>query len=82
MAFEKGKKKTGGRKTGTPNKLTGQIRDLLKSIYEVELENIPDFLEEISVRERLDFIIRITPYILPKLDSWTVFTLKKVNFEI
>jgi len=30
MPFEQGKEKTGGRKKGTPNKLTKEIRDLLK----------------------------------------------------
>ncbi len=68
MAFEKGREKTRGRRKGTPNILTHLIRNLLKSIYEDELENISEYLEELSVKERLDFILKITPYILPKLD--------------
>ena len=69
MPFEQGKEKTGGRKKGTPNKLTKEIRDLLKSIYEEEIENIPIYLADLKPKEKLDFLIRITPYILPKVET-------------
>jgi len=69
MAFEKGKGKTGGRQKGTPNKMTKEIRDLLKSIYETELEKVPQYLEELTPKERINFIIKISPFILPRLDS-------------
>lgn len=34
MAFAKGKVKTGGRKAGTPNKATAEIKDLARSLLE------------------------------------------------
>lgn len=34
MAFQKGKKKTGGRKAGTPNKATVEIKELAQSLLE------------------------------------------------
>ena len=81
MAFQKGKTKTGGRKKGTPNRLSNQIRDLLKSIYEDELEKLPEYLEELTTKERLDFVIKITPYILPKLDRIHYEKGEPINFS-
>lgn len=34
MAFRKGKPKTGGRKAGTPNKATAEIKDVARSLLE------------------------------------------------
>ena len=34
MPFQKGKQKTGGRKAGTPNKATVEIRELARSLLE------------------------------------------------
>ena len=34
MAFAKGKAKTGGRKAGTPNKATAEIKDVARSLLE------------------------------------------------
>ncbi len=69
MPFEKGRVKTGGRQAGTPNKFTKEIRDILKSVYEQELENIPKYLKDLSSKERLDFLLKITPYVLPQVNK-------------
>ena len=81
MAFEKGKTKTGGRKKGTQNRLSNQIRNVLKSIYDDELENLPKYLEELTTKERIDFIIKITPYILPKLETVHYKEGEPINFS-
>ncbi|MHA1482482.1 MAG: hypothetical protein ACTSQA_03475 [Candidatus Heimdallarchaeaceae archaeon] len=62
-------KKYGGRKKGTPNKLTKELRDLLKDIVYHELENIEERLDELDEKERLDMIIKLMPYVFPKLSS-------------
>ncbi len=59
--------KTGGRVKGTPNKLTKEIRIVLKNLMAKEIENLPDILEQLEPRERADLLMKIMPYVLPKV---------------
>lgn len=65
--FEKGRNKTGGRKKGTPNKDTKQIKDFFKSL--INENQIQLDLEDLQPIERLNFISKILPYILPKAEA-------------
>ena len=60
--------KTGGRKEGTPNKVTQAMRDRLQDVLEGELANLGDLIEEVSARDRLQFIIKLIPFLLPKAE--------------
>ena len=51
MAFEQGHKKQGGRTKGVPNRLTKEMRSVLKDIVYNEL--IQDTLESLTAKERL-----------------------------
>lgn len=59
-------KKHGGRIKGTPNKLTKEMRVLLKGIVFNELETIQDKLDKLDDKERLETLIKLLPYVLPK----------------
>ena len=59
--------KTGGRSAGTENHTTKEVRKVLKDIIDKELVNIGDLLNELQSKERLEFIIKLLPYVLPKL---------------
>ncbi len=59
--------KTGGRTKGTPNRLTKELRSLLKNILHIELERIQEYLEQLEPKERLEIIIKMMPYVLPKI---------------
>ena len=48
MPFEKGHKKLGGRKQGIPNKSTTQIRELLNSVLQEEIERVPEHFNAIK----------------------------------
>ena len=61
-------KKYGGRQKGTPNKLTIELRTILKNVLYNELENIEELLESLEPKERLELVIKIIPFILPKVD--------------
>lgn len=61
--------KTGGRTEGTPNRLTNEIREVLKSIIEKELEHLPNQLEKLEPKERLEIMVKLLPYIIPKLSE-------------
>ena len=45
--FQKGKPKTGGRKTGSSNKVTTELRDKLQSIIEMTVDELPKLLETV-----------------------------------
>jgi len=61
-------KKTGGRVAGTPNKVTSELRKTLKAIVASELESLPGTLVELSPRERLDLLIKLLPFCMPKVN--------------
>ncbi len=61
--------KTGGRTVGTVNKTTKEIRTVLKSVINNELSNIETLLTELPTKERLELIIKLIPYVLPKVEN-------------
>jgi len=62
-------KKYGGRKKGTPNRLTKELRTLLKDVLYSELETIDERLELLEPKERLELVIKLMPYAFPKVVS-------------
>ena len=62
-------KKYGGRKKGTPNRLTKELRTLLKDVLYSELETIDERLDLLEPKERLDLVIKLMPYAFPKVVS-------------
>lgn len=64
-------KKTGGREKGTPNKLTQTHRELIQSIFDSELRSgkIESELEKLQGREYIEAILKLTGFVLPKLNS-------------
>lgn len=59
--------KTGGRKKGTPNKLTGMVRDMISDSVSKELQSLPYLLDQLEPREKIDAIIKLLPYLIPKI---------------
>ncbi len=61
--------KTGGRTAGTPNKVTSELRKTLKGIVAAELDGLPQTLAELPARERLELLIKLLPFCLPKVNT-------------
>ena len=61
--------KTGGREQGTPNQLTKELRSILKNILARELESIPDNLNKLEPKDRLEMLIKLIPFVLPKVEA-------------
>jgi hypothetical protein len=61
--------KTGGRTSGTPNRTTKEIRTVLKGVINNELLNIETLLSGMPPKERLEVVIKLIPYVLPKIDT-------------
>jgi hypothetical protein len=62
-------KKFGGREKGTPNKLTAELRSALKDVLYEEIEQIPHRLDELEAKDRLEQLIKLMPYVFPKVQS-------------
>ena len=60
--------KTGGRREGTPNRLTKELRVSLKNILAKEIENIPTTLYKLQPKDRLEMVIKLLPFIMPKVE--------------
>lgn len=68
-------KKFGGRKKGTPNKLTTDIREAYKQILVNNLSNIDRWLNETAKKspdKALQLMIRISEFVVPKLQNTTL----------
>jgi len=61
--------KYGGREKGTPNRMTKELRSVLKDVLYQELEQIQEHLETLNSKERVELLIKLMPYILPKVTS-------------
>ena len=59
--------KTGGRTAGTENKTTKEVRTVLKEVINNELINIESLLYKLQPKERLELVIKLMPFVLPKL---------------
>lgn len=58
--------KTGGRTVGAVNKTTKETRELIQSIVSKQFEDIDDLLDKLEPKERIDAIIKLLPYVVPK----------------
>jgi len=61
--------KSGGRKKGTPNKLTKELREALKDVIFNELENIESNLEKLEPKDRVELLIKLMPFVIPKVEK-------------
>lgn len=61
--FEKG---FGGREKGTPNKVTKELRTILRAFVSKELDGIEKRVETLTDKERLEFLLKVLPFVAPK----------------
>ena len=62
-------KKYGGRTKGTPNKITNEIRKKLKNIVDNELDILEDTLKHLESKQRLEILIKLIPFVVPKVQT-------------
>jgi len=63
---KKGSPKTGGRQAGTPNKVSGNIKEFLASVIDENREQIRKDLKRLEPKDRLAIIERFMQYVTPK----------------
>ena len=61
--------KTGGRQKGTPNKVTGTVKEMISTAISNELQLLPKLLSQLEPKEKIDAIIKLLPYLIPKVQS-------------
>lgn len=62
--------KTGGRKKGTPNKNTQEIREAYQRLVEGNLDNMTKWLDTIAEdnpEKAMDMMLKLSEYMIPKL---------------
>lgn len=52
-------------------KTVKQLRSVLKNCIHNELENLPELLKELKPKERLELLVKLLPYALPKNNKVT-----------
>ena len=62
-------RKHGGRKKGTPNRITKELRSLLKDVMYDEIGALQERLDALNPKERVELLIKLMPYALPKVTS-------------
>jgi hypothetical protein len=60
------RKKTGGRQANTPNKINAQTRSVIQNLVSDEVQKIPELLDKLKPKDRIELIIKMLPFILPK----------------
>jgi len=58
-----------GRPKGSQNRVTRELRGILKATVEGELEKLPDYLSGLDESKRLDVLLKLLPYVLPKVEA-------------
>lgn len=69
MARQKGTPKTGGRKAGTPNKVTGTLKEFIADLIDSNREQIEKDLKRLAPKDRLHILEKFVQYVIPKTQS-------------
>lgn len=65
-----GKPKTGGRKAGTPNKITKTVRDMIAMLVESRWDDVLAAFDSIEKpRDKCEVIIGLLPFVAPKMSA-------------
>lgn len=82
MGFDNGHQKYGGRIKGTPNLITAELRAVLRLILVKEFETLPETISAIkSPERRLEIIIKLLPFILPKSQETSLEMLSDTKLD-
>ena len=66
MPFETGRPKTGGRAKGVENKNKLSLKSKIQNIVENQFETLENDLENIDPKDKLNIVLKLIEYVLPK----------------
>lgn len=64
--------KTGGRTTGTPNKVTKEIRDKFQLLVEDNIDKLQKDMDNLEPKDRIKVLIELSKFVLPTLKATDV----------
>lgn len=79
MQFSKGHKKLGGRKSGTPNKISADLRARIKLFLDNNFENLESDMSNLEPAERVRFYIKLMEFVIPKRQNMELNTSDKTE---
>ena len=62
-----------GRPKGSKNRVTRELRTVLKSVVFDELERLPETLKDLPPEKRLELLTKLLPYVMPKIQQANYF---------
>jgi hypothetical protein len=68
MSYEKGKPKTGGRQTGTPNRTTADLKSRISTLLDAQFDNVVEDLEQLEPKGRVTAYLKLLEFAVPKLN--------------
>lgn len=79
MARQKndGRGRLGGRAAGTPNKVSGTLKEWLTSLIDKNRDQIEKDLQDLEPKERLQMMEKLMQYVIPKQAAQQV----KLDFD-
>jgi hypothetical protein len=72
MAAKKGHIKTGGRTEGTPNKVTTDLREVVKKLLEDNIDTVKADFALLEPKDRITMFEKLLQYAIPKQREDTV----------
>ena len=73
--------KYGGRKKGTPNRLTKEVRAVLKEVVFDEMSQIHLHFVKLDPKERIELLIKLMPYVCPKIQTTSHSLNEPIDFN-
>ena len=70
--FKKGHSKVGGRKKGTPNKATQEVRQLFDQLVRDNLPQLKKDLATLEPHQRVNALIKLSQFIVPRPTEGTI----------
>lgn len=64
-----GKGRLGGRAKGTPNKISGTVKEWLQAVIDNNREQFEDDLQSLEPNERIKVISNLFQYVVPKASA-------------
>jgi hypothetical protein len=83
MALPKGRTNNpNGRPTGTVNKNSKEIREIISSILSQNIDRIQEDIDSLEPKDRLTFMEKLFQYAIPKLQSTSIHTIEPAQLDI
>lgn len=58
-----------GRPKGIGNKVSKELKEIIKDVLQNEFDVITETLQQLEPEKRLDIVIKLLPYAIPKLQN-------------